>query len=357
MRKMTYEELLQFCKNVLKCNEPLIKGYYDMHQLSKIYGSSVEYKGNFNIFLAIFKSCNISNDDIMNILDNLSLDLAYAYCCEYQNNRYPYSSREYALYYYILCHKLSYSLLSNIKFNNTESLYRQFFNKNFKKVINDEDYLYDLLFQKIVCMIRGKLNFCYSIKEGYISKRPIVNLKQSTFTFSSLLCLLHNYKFSQEVINNAINKFFDVFSSNFYLSSAEQDIVSTEIAQELIALKPTLNNINEENIINNAMILNQDNLIDLLVPYIDDIYDRYGKKFFKKCTRGYNLYIMYYIYFQKYFNDEMFNILISRLHSMARNDSYNFKSVNHYINSGCCNIPDIYLNKFNALKLITELKK
>ena len=354
MRKMSYNESLDFCKKILEHNSELIKGYYHIHQLSKTYGSSVEYKGNFRLFFEIFNKCKINHEDILNIIDNLSVDLAYGYCCASTIHEYPFISKKCLIYRYLNGISSNSAFINQLNFNNSEeALYRKYFHKAFSKVIEDEDYVYDLLFNKFEFMINTKLSLYDYNKYNNIHSK-IANYKlYSHFSINDFIGLLMYYNFPINIVNNTLNQYFNLFTNKFYIPSYELQEYINQICLDLIHSHKNIAIRKFNN--DNNFIMNYEDLIDLLTSHIDEIYNRYGQKFFKKCKRGHILYILYFIYFQNYFNDDMFNVLLTKLSMFAKNESYKFKNIYYYLNSKACNISEYYLNKLNAMRLITEL--
>ena len=94
----------------------------------------------------------------------------------------------------------------------------------------------------------------------------------------------------------------------------------------------------------------QDTSVKCIIPYLGDIFKRFGDKIFKKCRRGYKRMFAFYFLFQEYFTDEMYEVLIARM------KTYNDETMTNYILKCSRRLPTKYKDKLAAVSLLLDIK-
>ena len=90
----------------------------------------------------------------------------------------------------------------------------------------------------------------------------------------------------------------------------------------------------------------------LLEDHLENIFNRWGYELYKKCRRGYNIMLTFFILFQEFFTDEMIETFINSMHKKICNNS-NKESIIAYLNSPYIRIK--MNNKWQALQLLMKL--
>lgn len=103
----------------------------------------------------------------------------------------------------------------------------------------------------------------------------------------------------------------------------------------------------------------REKFFDILYPFISIIYNLYGQDYWIRAQNRSIDTFMYFVYFEPYFTNEMYNALITKLiwyysKLYKRNKKlYRTTLISNYINNSTC--PEEYKHEFNSRCLLYEL--
>lgn len=105
---------------------------------------------------------------------------------------------------------------------------------------------------------------------------------------------------------------------------------------------------------NYAEDLVKSNHLFLIESHLEDIFNRCGNELYKKCKRGYNKMLIFFLLFQEYFTQEMITTFINSMYKKVRRNSYTCGSVVEYLNSSSVRI-SFNNEQWKALQLLLKL--
>lgn len=86
------------------------------------------------------------------------------------------------------------------------------------------------------------------------------------------------------------------------------------------------------------------------IGHLDEVWDRYGEKLFKRARRGPKMMLTLYFVFQEKFTNEMFEVLCDRM------KGYKHEPLIMYILNHSRHLPEDFKNRLAALKLTLSIK-
>ena len=99
--------------------------------------------------------------------------------------------------------------------------------------------------------------------------------------------------------------------------------------------------------------------LDLIFPYLKNVYNKCGEQLYQKCRRGYNLMLEYFVLFQEFMTSEMFSYFLvslnKKFNSTAAYESRSCReNIVTYLNSSHIR-RDLNKDEINAMNLLFKL--
>ena len=94
--------------------------------------------------------------------------------------------------------------------------------------------------------------------------------------------------------------------------------------------------------------------LSLLSPYLENIFSRHGYELYKRCKRGYNKMLAFFILFHEYFADEMLSTFIQLMYKKIQRNPSIKSSIIEYLKSDYIRIP-LTNKKWQSLQLLLNL--